>query len=180
MPNLPQPDSIAAAHSAALERVIRERIVTDGGWLSFADYMQLALYAPTLGYYSAGARKFGAAGDFVTAAELSPLFATVCARQMLPLFAACGAAEVLELGPGTGVFTRALLARGEQDVDPAGLIPPAGTTIRGASSDHLVVEGDGSRPLQVGDEQRYQLSYSALLRAMTSPFVGRRFVDNPC
>lgn len=104
MPNLPQPDSIAAAHSAALERVIRERIVTDGGWLSFADYMQLALYAPTLGYYSAGARKFGAAGDFVTAAELSPLFATVCARQMLPLFAACGAAEVLELGPGTGRF----------------------------------------------------------------------------
>jgi predicted amino acid racemase len=75
---------------------------------------------------------------------------------------------------------RALLALGEQDVDPAGLTPPAGSTIRGASSDHLVVEGDGSRPLQVGDEQRYQLSYSALLRAMTSPFVGRRFLDNPC
>lgn len=75
---------------------------------------------------------------------------------------------------------RALLALGEQDVDPAGLTPPPGSTIRGASSDHLVVEGHGSRPLQVGEEQRYQLSYSALLRAMTSPFVGRRFVDNPC
>ncbi|MEX1323384.1 MAG: hypothetical protein AB1Z21_04220 [Synechococcaceae cyanobacterium] len=52
-------------------------------------------------------------------------------------------------------------------------------TIRGASSDHLVVESIG-RPLQVGDEQRYQLSYSALLRAMTSPFVSRRFVNGPC
>ncbi len=70
---------------------------------------------------------------------------------------------------------RALLALGEQDVDPAGLSPPAGTLIRGASSDHLVVESTG-RPLQVGDEQRYQLSYSALLRAMTSPFVSRCFV----
>ena len=74
---------------------------------------------------------------------------------------------------------RALLALGEQDVDPAGLTPPGGVTIRGASSDHLVVESTG-RPLQVGDEQRYQLSYSALLRAMTSPFVSRRFVKGPC
>jgi len=74
---------------------------------------------------------------------------------------------------------RALLALGEQDVDPAGLTPPAGTVIRGASSDHLVVESAG-RPLQVGDEQRYQLSYSALLRAMTSPFVSRCFVDASC
>ena len=74
---------------------------------------------------------------------------------------------------------RALLALGEQDVDPAGLTPPAGVSIRGASSDHLVVESAG-RPLQVGDEQRYQLSYSALLRAMTSPFVSRRFVTGPC
>lgn len=69
---------------------------------------------------------------------------------------------------------RVLLALGEQDVDPAGLTPPAGMTIRGASSDHLVVESTGP-PLQVGDEQRFQLSYSALLRAMTSPFVSRSF-----
>jgi len=69
---------------------------------------------------------------------------------------------------------RVLLALGEQDVDPAGLTPPVGMTIRGASSDHLVVESTGP-PLQVGDEQRFQLSYSALLRAMTSPFVSRSF-----
>lgn len=70
---------------------------------------------------------------------------------------------------------RALLALGEQDVDPAGLSPPVGVTIRGASSDHLVVGCNGTAP-QVGDEQRYQLSYSALLRAMTSPFVSRCFI----
>lgn len=81
-------------------------------------------------------------------------------------------------GPSQGV-QRALLALGEQDVDPAGLTPPVGVTIRGASSDHLVVESAGSS-LRVGDEQHFQPSYSALLRAMTSPFVGRCFVDGPC
>jgi predicted amino acid racemase len=72
---------------------------------------------------------------------------------------------------------RALLALGEQDVDPAGLGAPVGVTIRGASSDHLVVGCTGTAP-QVGDEQRYQLSYSALLRAMTSPFVSRCFIND--
>lgn len=74
---------------------------------------------------------------------------------------------------------RVLLALGEQDVDPQGLSPPNGVVIHGASSDHLVVGCQGMRP-QVGDEQRYQLSYSALLRAMTSPFVSRCFIrDEP-
>ena len=72
---------------------------------------------------------------------------------------------------------RALLALGEQDVDPAGLGSPVGVTILGASSDHLVVGCQGTAP-QVGDEQRYQLSYSALLRAMTSPFVSRCFIND--
>ena len=72
---------------------------------------------------------------------------------------------------------RVLLALGEQDVDPAGLSPPEDVTIRGASSDHLVVGCGGTQP-QVGDEQRYQLSYSALLRAMTSPFVSRCFIND--
>lgn len=74
---------------------------------------------------------------------------------------------------------RVLLALGEQDVDPQGLSPPNDVVIRGASSDHLVVGCRGVKP-QVGDEQRYQLSYSALLRAMTSPFVSRCFTrDGP-
>jgi ornithine racemase len=72
---------------------------------------------------------------------------------------------------------RALLALGEQDVDPAGLVPPAGVTIVGASSDHLVVEQIGGS-LLVGQEQWFGLDYSSLLRAMTSPFVSRCFVAN--
>jgi predicted amino acid racemase len=72
---------------------------------------------------------------------------------------------------------RALLALGEQDADPAGLRCP-GISIEGASSDHLVVSGAVSG-LAVGDEQRFQLSYSSLLRAMTSPFVSRCFIEGP-
>ena len=72
---------------------------------------------------------------------------------------------------------RALLALGEQDADPAGLSSP-GISIEGASSDHLVVSGAESG-LAVGDEQRFQVSYSSLLRAMTSPFVSRCFIGGP-
>jgi predicted amino acid racemase len=73
---------------------------------------------------------------------------------------------------------RTLLALGEQDIDPAGLIPAAGLHIHGASSDHLVLSG-GAAPLRVGEEVRFQLHYSALLRAMTSPYVSRCFVTRP-
>ncbi len=76
-----------------------------------------------------------------------------------------------------GLRQRALLALGIQDVDPAGLTPPAGMAIVGASSDHLVLEAD--QPLAVGDEVRFGLDYSALLRAMTSPFIERRCLQGP-
>lgn len=79
-------------------------IETAGGWLPFADYMALALYAPGLGYYAAGAAKFGAAGDFVTAPELSPVFARAVAAEIDRLLSAQGGGAVLELGPGTGQF----------------------------------------------------------------------------
>ena len=58
--------------SAALTRAIAQEIAASGGRLSFARYMELALYAPGLGYYMAGARKLGRDGDFVTAPEISP------------------------------------------------------------------------------------------------------------
>ncbi|MCP9889300.1 alanine/ornithine racemase family PLP-dependent enzyme [Cyanobium sp. ATX 6A2] len=77
--------------------------------------------------------------------------------------------------PDQPVAMRALLALGEQDADPAGL-SAAGITIQGASSDHLVVGGPAIA-LEVGDEQRFAISYSSLLRAMTSPFVSRCFVE---
>lgn len=89
---------------------IRERIAAAGGWISFADYMQMALYAPGLGYYSAGATKFGAAGDFVTAPELSPLFSQCIARQCAPVLQALPGSVVLEPGAGSGVMAAAMLA----------------------------------------------------------------------
>ncbi len=74
MSDSPLPDD-ALAHSARLQALIREQIAAAGGAIPFWRFMELALYAPGLGYYSAGATKFGAAGDFVTAPELGPLFA---------------------------------------------------------------------------------------------------------
>ena len=67
---------------------------------------------------------------------------------------------------------RAILAIGRQDIDPDGLTAPAGVILRGASSDHLVVEV-ADEPLTVGDELSFGLDYGALLRAATSPFVAK-------
>ena len=85
---MPEPDADAAESSRRLAALIAAEIEQAGGWISFARYMEMALYAPGLGYYSGGARKFGAAGDFVTAPELSPLFAQTLAAQVEPILAA--------------------------------------------------------------------------------------------
>ncbi len=71
--SLPVPDSDALAASHALQNLIAADIEQQGGAISFARFMETALYAPGLGYYSAGARKFGAAGDFITAPEVAPV-----------------------------------------------------------------------------------------------------------
>ncbi len=105
---LPQPAADALALSARLETRIRDDITTAGGWISFARYMELALYSPGLGYYSAGSRKLGAAGDFITAPELSPLFGRVLARQIAPLINA-GMDDIIELGAGSGTLAATLL-----------------------------------------------------------------------
>lgn len=100
--NLPEPESAALEHSARLAELLHARIAAAGGWISFADYMRSALYEPGLGYYSAGAAKFGAAGDFVTAPEISPLFSQCLARQCAELLESCSGSTILELGGGTG------------------------------------------------------------------------------
>ncbi|MFO1352515.1 MAG: SAM-dependent methyltransferase [Gammaproteobacteria bacterium] len=105
---LPTPDPAAAAHSARLAAVIRAEIAQCGGALPFARFMELALYAPGLGYYSAGARKFGATGDFVTAPEITPLFARCLARQCQEILAHTGA-TLFELGAGSGIMAADLL-----------------------------------------------------------------------
>ncbi len=108
---LPLPDPDAADHSARLQRSIAEAIRAAGGWIPFDRYMELALYAPGLGYYAAGARKFGDAatgGDFVTAPEISPLFAAALAAQVAQVFAHTPA-RIVEFGAGSGVLARDLL-----------------------------------------------------------------------
>lgn len=107
-PALPPPDTVALAHSAQLTALIRARIAEAGGWLAFADYMELALYAPGLGYYAAGATKFGAAGDFVTAPELTPLFGQTLATTLAAVLAEVGG-DCLELGAGSGRLAAAVL-----------------------------------------------------------------------
>ena len=109
---LPEPDDDLRAHSAQVQALIVAAIDAAGGWLPFDRLMALALYAPGLGYYAAGTTKFGAAtqgGDFVTAPELSPLFAQALARQVAPLLAR-SAPRLLEFGAGSGVLARDLLA----------------------------------------------------------------------
>lgn len=101
MSALPQPTPEAQAHSDRLRNLIHRDIAAQGGWIPFSRFMELALYAPALGYYSAGARKFGAAGDFVTAPELSPLFGRTLARQVADIMAQ-SAPQVMELGAGSG------------------------------------------------------------------------------
>lgn len=103
------PDAEAAAHSERLATLIRMEIAQAGGCISFARYMELALYAPGLGYYSAGARKFGAAGDFVTAPEISSLFARCLARQVAQALRALGRGDIIEAGAGSGVMACDLL-----------------------------------------------------------------------
>jgi SAM-dependent MidA family methyltransferase len=98
-----------AEHSSHLEERVRDEIARSGGWISFARYMQLALYEPGLGYYSAGARKLGAAGDFITAPEVAPVFSRCLALQCEEVLRALGGGDVLELGAGSGVMAAELL-----------------------------------------------------------------------
>jgi SAM-dependent MidA family methyltransferase len=102
-------------HSRSLAGHIRAQLAAAGGWLSFERFMELALYAPGLGYYSAGSVKIGVGGDFVTAPEVSDVFNRCVARQCAEILAATGG-EILELGAGTGrmaaVVLGALAAQG--------------------------------------------------------------------
>ena len=111
--SFPQPDTEAVAHSNALLSSIQALIEKEGGWVNFAQLMDAALYAPGLGYYSGGAKKFGFEGDFVTASEISPLFSQTIARQVKQVLSALKAkskqTDILELGAGTGCFARDLL-----------------------------------------------------------------------
>ncbi len=112
---LPEPNEQEQAHSQRLQTHIAEVIDDAGGWISFARYMEMALYEPGLGYYVAGRQKFGAAGDFVTAPEVSSLFSSCLARQCAEVLQQqASAACVLELGAGSGIMAADILLQLEQ------------------------------------------------------------------
>jgi SAM-dependent MidA family methyltransferase len=105
-------------HSAAVAVRLREAVAAAGGWLSFEHFMELALYAPGLGYYSAGSAKIGSGGDFVTAPEISDLFSRCVASQCAQVLSATGGG-ILELGAGTGRMAGAVL----ESLAAAGVLP---------------------------------------------------------
>ncbi len=108
-PRLPEPGADERAHSDRLLQQLRELIAAHGP-MPFSQFMERCLYAPGLGYYSAGKTKFGEAGDFVTAPELGELFARCVANVVGPVLDTLGEqANFLELGGGSGAFAQALL-----------------------------------------------------------------------
>lgn len=116
--SLPDPSPEARSHSKRVVDHIGAEIARAAGWISFARYMELALYAPGLGYYMAGARKLGQEGDFTTAPEISPLFGQTLARQALQVLDAAGD-EILEIGAGSGALAASLL----EELDRCGRPP---------------------------------------------------------
>ena len=98
-------------HCARMHEHLTELIAASHGWLSFERFMDAALYAPGLGYYSAGARKLGAGGDFTTAPELSPLFGACVAGQCAEVLRAVGGGSIVEIGAGSGRLAVDILSR---------------------------------------------------------------------
>jgi len=112
--SLPEPDTAAREHSATLLKKIHAAIADSGGKLSFAEFMQYALYAPAYGYYSGGLQKFGETGDFTTAPEISTLFSQCIASQCAQVIAELVHADILEAGAGSGIMAATILAELEQ------------------------------------------------------------------
>ncbi len=107
--SLPIPDKEALAHSAKLVEYLKQNIQSQSAWISFAEFMQGLLYAPGLGYYAAGAAKFGSEGDFITAPELSPLFGKAIAQCVAPSLQSISGGCILEPGAGTGRLAASML-----------------------------------------------------------------------
>jgi SAM-dependent MidA family methyltransferase len=118
MTALPEPSADARAHSARVAAHIRDEVARAGGWIGFARFMELALYAPGLGYYMAGARKLGADGDFTTAPELGALYGHTLAHAAAEALAGPDD-EILEIGAGSGALAASLL----EELERLGRLP---------------------------------------------------------
>ena len=111
-------NDLQAQHLARMHEHLAEQI-SAAGWLSFERFMDIALYAPGLGYYSAGAHKLGIGGDFTTAPEVSPLFGACVARQCAEILSALTAGHILEIGAGSGRLAADILLR----LETLGVLP---------------------------------------------------------
>lgn len=107
--SLPVPGPDAREHSARVVAEIRDDIARNGGFIPASRYIALVLYAPALGYYVAGARRFGAAGDFVTGPELTPLYGGALARQIEVVLGVTRGRQIVELGAGSGALAASML-----------------------------------------------------------------------
>ncbi|MDH5392385.1 MAG: SAM-dependent methyltransferase [Gammaproteobacteria bacterium] len=121
MAALPEPAAEQKTHSQKLQQKMIEAIRDSDGSIGFDRYMAMALYQPGLGYYAAGAQKFGAAGDFITSPEVSPLFAQCLARQIQQAMVALPDAVVIEFGAGSGALATDLLLA----LESSGSLPQA-------------------------------------------------------
>src|SRR2546429_562517 len=128
-PILPPLSPEEARPSAAVAALIHAELAAAAGWLSFERFMELALYAPGLGYYSAGSFKIGAGGDFVTAPEVSDLFGRCLARQCAEVLAVTGGGDFLVRGGRGGQGAAALPA----PPAPGGVPPHPSRFLRSAA-----------------------------------------------
>ena len=107
--NFTQVPAVQKAHSEKLEHYIQAAIEENSGWISFDEYMQLALYTPGLGYYAGGLTKFGESGDFITAPEMGDLFGQCLARQTEEILSQIPHGVILEFGAGSGALAATIL-----------------------------------------------------------------------
>ncbi|HEY2970389.1 MAG TPA: class I SAM-dependent methyltransferase [Casimicrobiaceae bacterium] len=178
---LPPPSDAERAHCARVVAHLVHAIADQEGWISFADYMNAALYAPGLGYYAAGAHKFGAGGDFVTAPELTPLFGRTLAVQLAQVLAQVPDGEILEIGPGSGrLAADVLTALAEQGSLPSRyLLLEVSPDLRERQREHLAAQvGDLMSRVQWIDvlPERWQGAVVAneVLDAVPAHLVARR------
>lgn len=144
--HLPELDEVSAGHAEKVRQYLLELIHQHDGFIGFDQYMQSVLYAPGLGYYSAGSRKFGVSGDYVTAPMISPLFsetiAHFIARHQQP------GDEILELGAGTGVMATDIISslRANDQQPQAYRILEPSADLRQRQQQSLACVNDGNAP----------------------------------
>jgi SAM-dependent MidA family methyltransferase len=144
--HLPELDEVSAGHAEKVRQYLLELIHQHDGFIGFDQYMQSVLYAPGLGYYSAGSRKFGASGDYITAPMISPLFsetiAHFIARHQQP------GDEILELGAGTGVMATDIISslRASDQQPQAYRILEPSADLRQRQQQTLASVNDGNAP----------------------------------